>query len=69
MFKTIVVISKCKTTINVDKQWFNIMKHYNEKILVNILREYHLILVNVLLILYLYCITLLTFIISLMFSL
>ena len=40
-----------------------------KKILVNIVRKYSFILVNVLLISYFYCITLFTIIISLMFSL
>ena len=58
-FKTTFVISRCKTlTINVDKRWFNVIKHYYEKILVDILRKYSLIFVKVLLISYLYFITL-----------
>ena len=40
-----------------------------KNILVNIVRKFSFILVNVLLISYFYCITLFTFIISLMFSL
>ena len=40
-----------------------------KRILVNIVRKYSFILVNVLLISYFYCKTLFTFIISLMFSL
>ena len=33
MFKTTFVISRCETlTINVDKRWFNVIKHYYEKI-------------------------------------
>ena len=68
MFLTTFLISRCKTlAIDVDKRWFNAVKHYCEKILVNILRKYSLILVNVLLISYLHCITLFTFIISQMF--
>ena len=59
------VICRCKTlTINVDKRWCNVIKHYYEKILINILRKYFLILINVLLISYLYCLTLFLFIIS-----
>ena len=33
MFETSFVISGCKTsTINVDKIWFSVIKHYREKI-------------------------------------
>ena len=64
------VICRCKTlTINVDKRWCNVIKHFYEKILINILRKYFLILINVLLISYLYCLTLSIFIISLILSL
>ena len=42
------IICRCKTlTINVDKRWCNVIKHYYEKILINILRKYFLILINV----------------------
>ena len=67
-FKTSYVVSRCKTfTINVDKRWLNVIRSYYEKILVNILRKNYLILVNVLLISYLYCKTLFVFIMSLIF--
>ena len=51
MFKPSFVISGCKaSTINVDKIWFSVIKHYCKKKIYNILRKYSYILVN----LYLY---------------
>ena len=43
-------------TIRADKHWLNVIKHYYEKIVVNILRKYSLIIVDILPISYLYCI-------------